>query len=319
VRPLGASPALKETLSRLHGELLSVGLDLEMVDRPAARGPGSTDFRAWLETMAEAVGACAVIEIVGDKAPFAVDVWVIDKPPRNSEVTHVAVEPDTESAPERLAIRAIEVLRSSFLEIDLASRERRGRPIAPPPAATSVPGEVNKPASRPERFAVEAGAAVLTSLDGVGPALSPIVRAGWAASPYLAVRATLAGLGTRPTVATTAGNARVAQQYAVLGGAYRFRSDQRLRPFLALSAGGLRTSVEGQATSPNQGHSAVEWSFLAEGSLGFELHLGDHYYLTLAAHVQAAAPYVAIHFMDSVVATSGRPNLLVTLAVGAWL
>ena len=49
------------------------------------------------------------------------------------------------------------------------------------------------------------------------------------------------------------------------------------------------------------------------------LHLGDRYHLTLAAHVQVATPYVAIHFLDSVGAMSGRPNLLLTLAVGAWL
>ena len=319
VRPLGSSPDLNETVSLLHGELLSVGLEVEMADRPSDRGLGPNDFRAWLEEMAEARGACAVIEIVGDRAPFAVDVWVIEKPPRSPEVTRVAVEANAGNAAERLAIRAIEVLRSSFLEIDLASRERRGKPIAQPPAATLAPGEVNESASQPERFAVEAGAAVLTSLDGVGPALSPIVRVGWAIRPWFVVQATLAGLGSSPTVATTAGNARVAQQYGVLGGVYRFRSDQRLRPFLALSAGGLRTSVEGQAISPNQGHSAVEWSFLAEGSLGVGLHLGDRYYLTLAAHVQVAAPYVAIHFVDPVVATSGRPNLLMTLTLGAWL
>ena len=319
VRPLGASPDLNETLSRLHGELLSVGLEVEMADRPAAPGLGTTELRAWLEEMAAARGACAVLEIVGDRAPFAVDVWVIEKPPRGPEVTRVVVEPSTESAAERLAIRAIEVLRSSFLEIDLAARQRRREPSAPPPTATLPQGEMNEPASHPERFAVEAGAAVLTSLDGVGPAISPVLRGDWAVRPWLLVQAAWAGLGSQPTVATTAGNARVAQQYGVLGGCYRLRSDQSLRPFVALAAGVLRTAVDGEAPVPQQGHAAVKWSFLAEGSLGLALHLLDRYYLTLATHVQVAEPYVAIHFMDTVVATSGRPNLLLTLTLGAWL
>jgi hypothetical protein len=42
------------------------------------------------------------------------------------------------------------------------------------------------------------------------------------------------------------------------------------------------------------------------------------YDLTLAAHVQVAAPCLAIHFVDAVVATSGRPNLFLTLTIGAW-
>jgi hypothetical protein len=319
VRPLRSTPELHETLSRIHGELLSVGIEVEIADRPAGRGLGPTDFRAWLVEMAAARGACAVIDIVGDTVPSAVDVWVIEKSPPKVVVSRVAVEPNTESAAERLAIRAIEVLRSSFLEIDLAARQRRGEPITQLPTAALPQGDVNARVRRPELFAVEAGAAVLTSLDGVGPALSPLLRVRWAIRPWLALQAAASGLGSRPTVATTAGNARVAQQYGVLGGSYRFRSDQRLRPFFAISAGVLRTSVEGQADSPKQGHNAVKWSFLAEGSLGLGLHLGDRYYLTLAAHVQAAAPYVAIHFMDSVVATSGRPNLLMTLTLGAWL
>ncbi len=319
IRPLGSSPEVNETLSRLHGELLSVGLEVGMADRPAALGRDAVDFRAWLADLAAARGACAVIDIVGASGPPAVDVWVIEKSPRSPEASRVSVEPGTENPAERLAIRAIEVLRSSFLEIDLAARGRRGQPGAPPPIAASAPAEVTRPASGPERFTVEAGVAVLTSLDGVGPALSPLVRVGWAARPWLLAQVALAGLGSRPTVATTTGNARVAQQYGVLGGSYRFRTGQALQPWVALSAGVLRTSVEGQVDSPRQGHAAVKWSFLAEASLGMGLHLGGRYHLTLAAHAQVAEPYVAIHFLDQVVATSGRPNLLMTLAVGAWL
>ena len=120
-------------------------------------------------------------------------------------------------------------------------------------------------------------------------------------------------------VATTTGNARVAQQYGVLGGCYRFRPDQRVRPFLALAAGVLHTSVDGQTDPPKQGHFVGQWSFLLDGSLGADLPLGGRYHLSLAAHVHVAEPYVAIHFLDEVVGTSGRPNLLLTLAFGAWL
>jgi hypothetical protein len=41
--------------------------------------------------------------------------------------------------------------------------------------------------------------------------------------------------------------------------------------------------------------------------------------VTLAAHVQVAEPYIAIHVVDTLVATSGRPNVLLSLTLGAWL
>jgi hypothetical protein len=306
VRPPGLSVAMTEALVRLHGELLSVGIDVEVADGPATREPG---VRAWLDTLAAKRGASAVIDPAGD----AIDVWIIDKASHRFEVSRVALEPGTENAAERLAIRAIEVLRSSFLEIDLMARERR-REISTRPEA-AVLGEVRGPP--PERFGLALGAAALTSLDGVGPALVPLVRFDVALHPRFAVQAVLAGWGSRPTVASKTGSARVGQQYGVLGGCYRFRPGQGLRPFVALAAGALRTSVEGQADLPKQGHVLAQWSFLLDGSAGIELRLFGRTYVTLAAHVHAAEPYVAIHFVDTVVATSGRPNLLVTLAVGA--
>ncbi len=320
VRPLNASAVMTETVARLHGELLSVGLEPEIIDCPADGGLGTTDSRGWLEASAAERGVDAVVAVVGDDAPVAVEVWVIDKATRRYEISTVPFEPSTERASERLAIRAIEVLRSRFLEIDLAASERRNESIAKPATAILAIGEVNKLASHPERFGLEVGAAAVTSLDGVGPAILPIARLDWAARSWLVVQAAVAGLGSRATVAATAGNAQVAQAYGVLGGCYRFRSDRRLWPFLALSAGLLRTSVEGRAGSANQeGHAAEQWSFLYDGSLGAGLRLHDRFYLTIAAHVQMAQPYLAIHFGDAVVATSARPNLLLTLTVGAWL
>ena len=319
VRPPSSAPDVTETLSRIHGELLAVGLEVKMINRPADRGPGRADSRAWLEEIAAEGEIDAVIDIVGDVAPVAVDVWVIEKSPRRLEVSRVSLESTTTNAPERLAIRAVEVLRSTFLENDMVAMERHGEPVAKPATTALPPREPKEPASRHEHLGVEVGALALTSLDGVGPAILPIARLDFAARSWLVVEAAVAGLGSRPTVRTTAGNARVSQQFGTLGGCFRFRSAQRLWPFLALSTGVLHTSVEGGADSPRQGHTVDQWSFLLDGSLGAGLRLPDRYTLTLAAHVQMADPYVAIHFVDKVVATTGRPNLALTLTVGAWL
>lgn len=325
VRPDQPSPSFSEVLSRLQGELLSVGIEVEMISRPELRGPAGTATRAWLERLAADRELDAIIEVVGAAVPVAVDVWLAERSTRKLAPWRVDAEPNTANPSERLSIRALEVLRSRFLELDLAARQGRGDVIEASAATHLFSGSRNGPSDSAEWLesdrgpSVEAGGAVVTSLDGVGAALMPVLGLGWGARAGLGLQISLAGLGSRPTVAAAAGNARIGQQYGLLGGSFRFRSARTLWPFIGLSAGVLRTSLAGHALSPRQGHALDQWSFLLDGSLGAGLSLGRRYYLTLAAHVQAAAPYVAVHFADDVVATSGRPNLVLTLTAGAWL
>ena len=324
VRPANPPPVIVETLIRLSGELMSVGFETEFVDGPAGEGMPLRESRGWLEQLAaRRGGADAVVSILGDAAPNSVEVWVVDKVTGKSVVRKVPFEAKAEHAPEVLAIRALELLRSSFLEIDLAVRERRGEPAAAPPAAVVHFVEMEKLAHQPERFGFEVGGAAVMGVGGVGPAFLPMVCFNWAPGSSFVAHVAVAGFGTRPTVenhsGSAQGSAQVAQAYGVLGASYRFRAGRRLRPFLALSAGALHTSVEGRADWPNQGRYTDDWSFLVDGGLGVWLRLPDRFYLAVAAHAQVAEPYPAVRFADAVVATSARPNLLLTLTIGAWL
>jgi hypothetical protein len=319
VQPTGPTAGLTETLSRLHGELLSVGLEVKIIAPPANRGTDRADSRAWIARIAAEGGIDAVIDVGGDNGPDWVDVWVIGKSPRRLELSRVVSEPNAPNASERLAIRAIEVLRSSFLESNMSSTERSSVPTAQPATDSRPRGERDGSPRRPERIGIAVGASMFTSLDGLGPAISPIARLDWVPLNWLGAHAEVAGLGTRPFVATAAGNARISQQYALLGGSYRLRFDQGLTAFVALSAGALHTSVRGATDAPRLGHTATQWSLLLDAGVGAGLHLPGRYYVCLAGHVYLAEPYVAIHFMDETIATSGRPNLGLTLTVGGWL
>jgi len=138
-----------------------------------------------------------------------VDIYVLDRRTRRSEVSRVALESSAEDGPARLAIRTIEVLRSHLVEIDLAARARPG-PLDVRAVPAAAP-ETRAPAAAADRVALEGGAAVLTGVDGVGPALLPTVRVGWATRSGLVLHAALAGFGSRPTLTAPAGSARVAQ------------------------------------------------------------------------------------------------------------
>jgi hypothetical protein len=314
--PPNPSADVTQALTLLRGELLSVGVEVTTLNRKEARGSGEAASVTWLEDLA-AKGANAIIDPIGDDALEAVDVWVVKTSPQRFEVTHVGFDANSPRQPEILALRAVEALRAGFLQMDWAARKRRHEAVPEPPRdVVSPPPQVPRPT---ERVALEAGAAGMMSLDGVGPALLPTVRAGWAARPWLLLQASAAGLGTRPQVTTSAGSARVAQDYALLGARLRLRSDQRVWPFLGLAVGALHTSVDGETGLGTSGHTLGRWSALFDVSVGAGFRVHGRFFLTLAAHAQVAEPYAAIHILDTVAATSGRPNLLVTLTVGAWL
>jgi hypothetical protein len=79
------------------------------------------------------------------------------------------------------------------------------------------------------------------------------------------------------------------------------------------------TSLDGRAQPPDQGHEVNQWSLLVDASLGARLDLPGRFYRALASHVHVAQPYVSIHFADDVVGSTGRPSLLFSLTMGAWL
>ena len=314
VRPGAPSPELTETVSRLHGEMLSVGLTVMIAERAAGAGADGPSARAWLEGAATDRRIDAAVDVIGDGRVEAVDIWVFQQGPRPTQVLRVLAERDVDNAPARLAIRAIDLLRSLLMERELADASP-----PPTPAATAVVATDAAPGRADARFGFGLGAAAMASLDGVGTALLPLIRLETALNPWLGLDVEAAGFGTRPTVGTPGASARVAQQYAVAGACLCALSTARLRPVVGLSAGALRTAADGEAASPLQGHSLSQWSLLLEASAGARLRLGTRAHLTVAVHVQLAEPYVDIRVVNAGSATSGRPNLLVSLAVGEWL
>lgn len=323
LRPPAPSPAVTEALFRLQGEMLAVRLEVTFAPRPPNFGAGSRERDAWFERMATERHVDAIIDVLGSPTPIGADVWLLERESRRFRASRVVLEPDTPNPPQTLAIRAIEVLRSNFLVLDLDGQPPPPEPLqAPerdePPAPPPPPVAPGRAESAP-RFGLAAGLSLLTSFDGVGPAVLPLVRGETWLGAGLTATATLSGFGTRPTVTTDAGSVEVAQDYGTLGLRYSLPAGGTLRGFAALAAGALRTALKGSAEAPNRGHAVDQWSFLAEASLGVGWQLSQRYTLSLAAHAQLATPYPAIHFVETQVATTGHPNLLASLTFGAWL
>ena len=322
LEPVARSPELTEALFRLQGELLAVGLHVEIDARPSGFGSDTSARRAWLEHVASERGIDAIIDLVGSPRPLGADVWILPRSSRGLQAVRVVLEPNTPNRAETLAIRSIEVLRANFLVIDVpdeapADSAELPKERPPDPRSERELGEHSPGATSQVGLAV--GATLLASMDGVGPALLPLVRVDWRFHEGLSAEMTLSGFGTRPSVGTNAGSVRIAQDYGLLGLRYTTPPAGSLAVFVTLSVGALRTTLDGSADAPERGHRVEQWAFLTEGNLGARLELTERYWLCLAGHVQWATPYAAIHVVSTEVATTGHPNLGASLAIGASL
>lgn len=322
-RPVHPSSVTTQVLLRASAEVRALGLEPRMLSEPDHDGPGDGIAPEALSLLAAQSGVDAVVAIRGTPLPTAVYVWAADGKGR-SVARSISIDPTADQSPQTIAIRAIELLRSCLLEIDLLAASSPSEKIAPPKAP--VPrGEVlanssgtHRPPALP-RFGLGAGGMLLVTVDGVGPALLAYLRFDWRFLPTWLLRVEVAGAGTGGSVDGAAGSARVTQDQALLGAVYRAFPGHRLRPLLGLSAGALRATADGDALPQYDSQRKARWSFLVNGMAGASLALGPRWDLTAAVHVQAADPYPAVRFLGQTVATAARPNLLFGLAMEMWL
>jgi hypothetical protein len=306
VRPPKTSSVTSEALIRMHGELASAGFDVSF-----ATAVAGVDGRASLEMLASGPGVDAVVAILGEAAPDAIEVWVVDRVSGRSVVRHTPYRPGGDRDAEVLAIRAIELLRASLLEVDIA-----GVPTARPVPAPAQPAP---PLTETSRWGLDVGASVLMSFDGLGPAVLPQLRVGGVLASWCVAQATLAGLGTRARLGAGEGTGEVAQEFGLAGLSLRWPSRRGMRPVVTVAAGALHVSAEGRAGWPYVGQTATRWSFLADAGAGMHLLLGARYEMAIEAHVQLAEPYPVFRVVGGEAATAGRPSFLLTMAVVAWL
>ncbi len=316
VNASGSDAAVTETLTRVHGELLAVGLQVRALERDPRLAGQPGESREWLAEQHETKQLDAVIVVVADGSSPAVEVWTFESRARPLRVAKVELEPGTSNAPEKLAIRAIDVLRSAFLEYAMEKRLR-----SEPGESSSAPVQDSevRVAAEPVTLGLALGVATLTGLDGVGPAIMPLARADLRLRQWLTLQLAAAGLGSRPHIDGSAHGAELGQSYALLGARYRFVNSEHWYPFLGMSVGVLSTSVEGIAEPPARAHAEHVTTLLLEGTLGADWNLSDRYYSSLTAHVHMTQPSAAVYVLDELVATTGRPNLAISLSFGAWL
>jgi hypothetical protein len=314
------SAQASEATVRLRGELTAEGFTVRVVE-----APDNVDPRTALAEAAAAPDVDAVVALLADAPGDAIELRVIDRVTGKTVIRTVPVEPESGRTAEVLSIRALELLRAIFLEIALgASRTpaATATPAPPPPPEVTRMTRVALESGLTRTWGVEVGGCLLRSFEGVPLSLAPMVRIERTLGERLMVRLTLAGLGTRARVEGFAGSdisAGVTQDFGLAEVGLELRPGRRLRPFFSLGAGALHVTSEGQTSPPYRGASDTLWALIADAGVGARLSLSARFEVALEVHAQVADPYPTIRFEKEPVARSGRPTMIGSLTVLAWL
>jgi hypothetical protein len=319
VRPNAPTASAREALNRIEGELTAEGFDVAIVDSPVLSEPGSTAAGRQDGT------SIASIELIVDADERAAELRVIDRLTNKTVIRRTTLEThEASQVAQVLAVRAVELLRASLVELLIRSH--------PPPAVAITPA-VKVAAERASTWAAralepqkhstwgfDAGSAVLVGFGGIDPAVLGVLRARGALGRSVLLRATLAGLGTQPRVSATFGSASVSQAIGLLEVVARFWPESVVRPVASLGAGAMYVGVDGQATSAMYlGARSFGWALALDAGTGVELRLSQHFDLSFEAHAFITRPYQVTHFGEQDGARVSQPSLLGTLTIVGWL
>jgi hypothetical protein len=225
--------------------------------------------------------------------------------------------------PALLSARALELVRATSLEL---SFDTETKPDIAPPRAAPVPvptktaprADLPRQAANgiaPSAFDFDMGLAILSSVDGPGPALLAVGRLRWYfASPFYG-RVSLMGLGTESRVETAYGWAMVSQSLGLIELGAVFRRGESFRPNLSIGAGALDVSVTGVGEPPYEGRDPSRWSAVIDGGVGFAFALTPAVALTSELHALLAIPHPTVNFADTRGASIGFPSFLLSAAV----
>ncbi|HMJ15120.1 MAG TPA: hypothetical protein VK524_27085 [Polyangiaceae bacterium] len=293
---------LREASTRLKAELTSAGFEVLDVEHDPSDTSDTNRSFATIAINRAGQGALA-------------DVWISDHVTGKTLTRRLRVGA-TQNAATVLAVRALELLRASLLELTLPSTSPEAPPAAPADVLKWVEPRAQASARRGllEGMALEAGILALHSVDGIGPALGPEARVSTGLGRNWFARLSLAAPLIGPTLNETGGTATVTQQFGSLDLGWATET----RPFGAfawLGAGAFYLHTTGTARAPYRATSDGVLSFLATAGVAGVARIGTRLALTgqLAAIGLVPKPVVVIAGQDA--GSSGSPSLALSLGL----
>ena len=284
VRPPDADAALLEVFNRLSAELRLQDFEVEILDTGGE--PRSAEA---LAEVARRTSAVATVRFVRRGDNSAVDVWL--GPRAGAAPAIQTIEPPGGiDAPNVLAIRTVDLLRTTLREFGAGSR-------SPPAAVTpdvKPPPPPPPPPARPPNWKIRAEGVILWNRPTLGLAYGAALGLTRRIVDHVEIGLAAAGpIVVGENWATSEGEASIRH---MLGWAEARFSGWSAGPFLvgaSLGAGVFRMEVQGIRPSDRSTGDQV-WSFAGMVDAHLELPLGGSAALGLAARAIGLTPRPAV-------------------------
>lgn len=282
LRPERVDPVLSEAFNRLRAELALQ--DFEVIVVEADESARDTEL---LSELARKEGAFAGISLSRRVQTAAADVAIADRVTGKVSQRTLSLS-DAEDAPAVLAVRAVDLLRSSLREFgpeERASTDVVGVDRAPVPDAVQ---EWTRPP--PASFRLGASAMALSGgpeLDvAYGPTLSFRARAG--------ERFTLAAVLSGPLVGAeyrVADGSAILRQELLLGElGFSALATSRFELSPLLSAGAYHLDAKGEVASPWRAQNDEVWSLVLGAGVEAGLRLSERVLVSAALRGLSTSP-----------------------------
>lgn len=310
---------------RLRGELAAAGFSV--VPRGARPGDAREDVEGSPD---EGVASVRLVRV----ARGVTELWVSDRLTGKTLVRRVNADP--ERSPRLVALRGVELLRASLLELSSPPHDDAppatpalAQPpppeiahfVAPPAPAPLEPPAERRPAPAPTHrwiphAAFDAGVAILGSVDRLGVAAAPRIGVAFALPESFLVRAAIVGPAFQSNLSNDDGTASVRQELGMIDVAFAPLVGRWVVPFVALGGGPYHLHVQGTASRAGfTGTSNDVWAGFCAVGAGVGLRLAPSVSLAAEGKALLIAPHPAVTIGGETVATAGSPSLLASISL----
>jgi hypothetical protein len=325
--PPAGDERLAEAVARVKGELAAAGFRVteeRLEDGQAADGAMA---QARTDDPDAAVVVVRLDPAVSDIGG-GLQIWVYEPWRSTTALVPIVidrVEPGLSI--KRGAVQAVELLRAA-LEQDALERATQAQlptpsdgalSDSPPPDAAEADGAEADGATARASAHLAAGLALWSGFDGLGSALTPLVRLALAlpwqhAWPELAldVRASAAGFGQRSMLDTAEGSVSVRQTLLTGELVLRGWPHALVQPLASAGAGAYAVSVEGQAVAPFSGRSARTWSGVVGAGAGLWIAPARHIAGSIEGQLLLSTAPTEVRVGERVAALAGEPMLVIS-------
>jgi hypothetical protein len=296
---------------RLSRELAAMGVRVVQSDAPAREVS-----REDLELAAQRAGALAAFRL--RPSQHGVDVWLFDRATSKFVLRDEVLLGDADEDQRVVAVRAVELLRASLLEVSQPTFAPRptAAPLLPQARAIARAIIVSPPPGWP-RLAMHFGGGALVSEGGVEASGHAALDAAWA--PHVRARIGVAALF--PTIAPMLRTSSAEASLSTLlvsaratGQLLPTTSRFAVRVGAELGVGAI--SIMGVPSEGYVGSQSVQWIAVTGGLASVSLALGAGFVLTAEGRAVVGLPGLSIRFADVEVARYAQLSGVFTIALG---